>query len=101
EADNRDAVAIDEGLLHEEVQRAIGVEDRRWRRTTGTGAAEAARTKAVYRERNIAPGYEQLAPALVERAPAAIAAMKQYDRRRSTAVAGLSQVTLQRLRTRQ
>ena len=57
--------------------------------------------KAVDRERRIAPGRDPLAPTFVDVPPVSVAAMQQDDRRRGDRPGRTSQVSLQRMRTRQ
>src|SRR6185312_4012783 len=64
-------------------------------------SVDAARTKAVDRERRIAPGCDPLAPTVVDLPPVSIAAMQQDDGRRGSRAVRTSQIALQRMRTRQ
>src|SRR5437762_8317736 len=87
-------------MLRQKVQGAVGV----GREIAGSAVAagfDAAWTKAVDRERRIAPGRDPLAPTFVDVQPVSIAAMQQDDRGRGTRPARMPQIPLQRMRTRQ
>ena len=90
ETDRGDAIGIDRWIAAPE---SSGPGRRP--RPNRSGAAvrrcfEAARTKAVHRERHIAPGRDPLAPAFIEPPPVAIAAMQQHDRGRGARIVRLA-----------
>src|SRR5215216_4723427 len=87
-------------MLRQKMQGPVGVGGE----IVGSAVAaslDAARTKAVDRERRIAPGRDPLAPTVVDVPPVSIAAMQQDDCRRGSRAVRTSQIPLQRMRTRQ
>ena len=100
-SEHGDARRIDEGLLRQEIQRAVGVAGEIDRRAAAAGLRQPARSKTVHGERHIAPGSDPLSPALIQPLPVSIATMQQHDGGRGARAAGLPQIALQRLGTRE
>src|SRR3984893_9850959 len=94
----RNAVGIDAVLALQKVEGPEGIQGQTIWRAAAVGL-DAARTKAVDRERHKAPGCDPFAPAFVKLLPISIATMQQHDGGRGTCAIGLPQIALERKRT--